>query len=339
MFMRRCFDLARRGKGLVSPNPLVGSVLVFDERVIGEGFHTQYGGNHAERQAIGGVADADKAFISRSRLYVSLEPCCHQGKTPPCTNLILSSGIKEVYLSTQDPNPLVSGKGIQVLRDHGVKVYENILQDEGLDLIRFFRTAMTQQRPHVILKIVQSADGFIGKPDTQVWLSNAYERVMVHKLRSEIDAIMVGTNTAVIDNPELTTRFYAGRNPVRVVIDRTGRIPRKHHLFDGCAPTLLYTEQQPYNGMPDNLETVIFKFDDALPEKILEDLHTRRIQSLLVEGGAQLISSFISKGLWDEALVVRTPKILQTGVQAPLIEGRLKWRYQMAGDEILAIVP
>ena len=337
--MRRCFDLARRGAGTVSPNPLVGSVVVNEGHVIGEGYHKQYGGAHAERGAIHAVVEADRPFLPKSRLYVSLEPCCHHGKTPPCTDLILASGIREVYISMHDPNPMVGGKGMQLLRNHGVAVYDNILAAEGKELIRFFLTSMTKQRPHIILKIVQSRDGYIGKPDKQVWLSNDYERVMVHKLRSEVDAIMVGTNTAVIDNPELTTRFYPGRSPVRVLVDKTGRIPRTHHIFDGSAPTWIFTGQAKDSGFSNNIETVQCTFDDTVLDRILAELYTRRIQSLLVEGGARMITSFLEKQLWDEALVVRTPKILGSGVKAPLIEGSLKWRYEMAGDEVLAIVP
>ncbi len=342
---------------------MVGSVVVYDGRVIGEGYHMQYGGAHAERNAIGSVTENDRHLLPKSKLYVSLEPCCHHGKTPPCTDLILSTGIREVYISAKDPNPAVSGKGMHLLRDHDVKVFDNILPTEGNELIRFFQTSMTKHRPHIILKIVQSADGFIGKTDKQVWLSNDYERVMVHKLRSEVDAILVGTNTAVLDNPELTTRFYPGRSPFRVLIDRTNRIPQTHNVLDGSAPTLIFTEHAEIgagipvrSGMdgnprstdsigratppnPFSVDIVQCTFDDDLPDKILAELHTRRIQSILVEGGAELINTFLRKQLWDEALVVKTPKILESGIKAPLIEGKLKWRYEMAGDEVLAIVP
>lgn len=332
--MRRCFDLARLGKGSVSPNPLVGSVVVHNGRIIGEGYHRRYGEAHAERNAISAVQSHDRHLLPDSILYISLEPCCHHGRTPPCTDLILESNIRHVVVSTSDPNPLVSGRGIDILRSHGVTVGYGILEKEGRDLIRCFGTYITQRRPHVILKWAQSEDGFIGKPDTQVWLSNAYERIMVHKLRGEIAAILIGTNTAVIDNPELTTRYYPGRNPLRVILDRTGRIPATHHLFDGTAPTLLVTAsplERPY------AEIVVTPFDEGLLAFLLAELYARKVQSLLVEGGAQLLNTFLEGGLWDEALVVRTPVKLENGVKAPLLTGKLRWRYRMDDNEIVAV--
>ena len=337
--MRRCFDLARRGAGTASPNPLVGSVIVFEGRVIGEGCHVRYGEAHAERNAIRSVSTQDKHALPKSRLYVSLEPCCHYGRTPPCTDLILTTGIKEVFVSTHDPNPLVCGKGMEVLRANGIRVHDNILIAEGRDLIRYFETYMTRKRPHIILKFAQSHDGFIGKPDDQIWLSNDYERIMVHKLRSEVDAIMIGTNTAVIDNPELTTRYYPGRNPVRVLLDRTRRIPLTHQVLDGSTKTVLFSEVKSAEEVSYNIDYVQCLFDESLPERVLEELYHRKIQSLLIEGGAQLIKSFLRKHLWDEAIVVRTPKLLESGIKAPLIEGSLKWRYEVADDEVISIIP
>jgi diaminohydroxyphosphoribosylaminopyrimidine deaminase/5-amino-6-(5-phosphoribosylamino)uracil reductase len=339
-YMQRCFDLARRGAGSVSPNPLVGAVVVHRDRILSEGFHRSYGGAHAEREAIRNVRPGDLHLLPESILYVSLEPCCHFGKTPPCAELIIESGIRQVVVSSQDPNPLVSGKGLETLRSQGVNVLDQILQPDGDRLIRRFTTYITKNRPHIILKIVQSSDGFIGKEDTQVWLSNEYERVMVHKIRSEIDAIMVGTNTAIVDDPELTTRHFPGRNPIRIILDRRRRIPAGHSVLAGNAPTILFTEvpakeeevSTPYQVVP-------MTFGPKNLEDIMAYLHTRKIQSILVEGGAALVSDFLRLGLWDEALVVRTPKELKSGVKAPLIEGMLQWRYLMAGDEILSIEP
>ncbi len=338
-YMRRCFDLARHGSGTVSPNPLVGAVVVYHGRIIGEGYHHTYGEPHAERNAIASVPLQERLHIPDSTLYVSLEPCCHHGKTPPCTDLIISLGIRTVYLSTRDPNPLVCGKGIETLRANGIAVREGLLVSEGEELIRYFRTSMRLRRPHIILKTVQSADGFIGKPDRQVWLSNDYERVMVHKLRSEVDAIMVGTNTAVLDNPRLTTRDYPGHNPIRVILDRTGRIPLSHHIYDGAAPTVIYTDLQSPLTQSAHAEVVRFAFDEKLFQNVLTDLHNRKVQSVLVEGGSALITALLQLGLWDEALVVRTPKILESGIRAPLIEGRLKWRYRVSEDDVFAILP
>jgi diaminohydroxyphosphoribosylaminopyrimidine deaminase / 5-amino-6-(5-phosphoribosylamino)uracil reductase len=334
-FLARCLSLARLGAGTVSPNPMVGSVLVHHDRIIGEGYHRRYGDPHAERNVIASVRKADIPQITHSTLYVSLEPCCHHGKTPPCTELIIDSGIRRVVVGIPDPNPLIHGKGIAILRQHGIEVVTGILEQESRYIIRYFHTWMHHKRPHVILKIVQSDDGYIGKTGEQIWLSNVYERVMVHQLRSEVDAILVGTNTAVIDNPELTTRHYPGRNPVRVILDRSRRIPHTHHIFDGAAPTLFFSEDP--HDLPGHVTAVPWKFDAEFPVALLDDLYARRIQSLLVEGGTQIINSFLHAGIWDEALIVRTPHHLGAGVRAPLIEGRLVDKYRMMEDEVFVM--
>jgi diaminohydroxyphosphoribosylaminopyrimidine deaminase / 5-amino-6-(5-phosphoribosylamino)uracil reductase len=374
-YMRRCFDLARLGAQTVSPNPMVGAVIVHDNIIIGEGFHHTRGEAHAEVNAIAAVSARDKTKIPDSEIYVSLEPCCHQGLTPACTDLILTSGIKQVVISVIDPNPEVSGRGIKELRRHGVAVTTGVLEEEGNLLLAHFRSSKTRGRPYVILKFVQSRDRYIGHPEHQVWLSNDIVQVLVHKLRSEVDGVVVGTNTVVIDNPQLTNREYFGRNPVRITFDRNLRIPKNVHLLDDSVPTLVYTEglvpsvldpevhgkdqaedpimeQQEAQSMPlpeapelaqnevkstEQVEYVPLTFDQKMLHTCLDDLGKRDIQSILVEGGAGLINSFVKNELWDEAWVVTTKHVFGQGVKAPLLRGHLVQKFCLDTDEIQII--
>lgn len=350
-YMSRCFDLARLGAQNVSPNPLVGAVIVHENRIIGEGFHHFYGGAHAEVNAISSVSADDRPRIPNSTLYVSLEPCCHQGLTPPCTDLIIKNQIKHVVISAMDPNPIVSGKGIERLRSRGVSVTTGILAKEGHQLLSYFRNAMMHQRPYIILKFAQSGDWYIGNPDHQVWLSNDFTKVLVHKLRSEIDGIMVGTNTVVVDNPKLTNREYFGDSPVRITFDRNLRIPRSHYILDGTVPTLVYTESRtlksdellmnsgPLEDVAEKelTEYIPTKFDDDMLQNCLVDLGRRQIQSVLVEGGASLINSFVKQNLWDEAWVVTTNHKLKAGTKAPLLHGHLLQKFHLDEDEVRII--
>ena len=335
-YMRRCFDLARLGVQTVSPNPMVGAVIVHDDVIIGEGFHHIRGEAHAEVNAIAAVREADRAKIPESTIYVSLEPCSHQGLTPPCSDLIIANGIRQVVISTVDPNPEVSGKGIAKLRAAGVSVIDGVLEDEGNQLIANFTSAMDVQRPYIILKFVQSSDRYIGHPDYQVWLSNGFEKVLVHKLRSEVDGIMVGTNTVLVDNPQLTNREYFGNNPVRITFDSSLRIPDDFYIMDGSIPTLIYTQEAGHNT-GQHLEYVTIDFDENVLHNCLYDLGKRNIQSVLVEGGATLINSFIKHGLWDEAWVVTTNHVLEQGVKAPLVNGHLAQKFCLDTDEIQVI--
>jgi len=340
-YMRRCFDLARLGAQTVSPNPMVGAVIVHNNRIIGEGFHHARGEPHAEVNAINAVSPDDKSKISESTIYVSLEPCSHHGLTPPCSDLILAEGIKKVVISAVDPNPDVSGRGVKKLHGHGVSVTTGVLEEEGNQMIANFNSAMSRDKPYIIIKFVQSSDRFIGHPDHQVWLSNGFEKVLVHKLRSEVDGIMVGTNTVLVDNPQLTNREYFGKNPVRITFDRTLRIPSDFHLLDGSMTTIVYTEEKNKSDSSDvdQVEYVSLAFDDEMLDNCLDDLSNRNIQNVLVEGGASLISSFIKKELWDEAWVVTTHHVLGKGVKAPLLHGRLKQKFCLDSDEIQIIKP
>lgn len=302
IFIRRCFDLARLGASTTSPNPMVGAVLVYQNTIIGEGYHQIYGGAHAEVNAVNSVPSKFQHLIAKSTLYVSLEPCCIFGRTPPCTNLILDQHIPRVIISCLDQTPNVNGRAVQLLREAGVEVHTKILESEGKILSQNRQTFVSKKRPYIILKYAQTSDGFIGRKEKQVWISNELSKRWVHKWRSEVDAILIGTNTAIIDNPQLTNRLYFGKSPIRVLLDRRNAVPKSHRIFDSKAKTWVITE----NSLT----------------ALVEQLYKKRIMSLMVEGGAQLFKSFISKNLWDEARVFEAEHTLGTGVKAPKLPQR-----------------
>jgi diaminohydroxyphosphoribosylaminopyrimidine deaminase/5-amino-6-(5-phosphoribosylamino)uracil reductase len=318
-YMQRCIDLARNGKGRVAPNPLVGSVIVYNDKIIGEGYHQVFGGAHAEVNAIRSVAD--KSILPQSTLFVNLEPCAHSGKTPPCSDLIVSEKIKKVVIGTVDPNPMVAGRGIQRLHSAGIDVVENILKEECCELNKRFFTFHQHHRPFIILKWAQSNDGYIdivrspGTPIGPNWISNPVSRKLVHKWRSVEQAIMVGTNTVIYDNPSLDTRFWSGKSPLRVVPDRTGRIPATAKIFDGSHKTIVFTEN-PKEKMP-NVEFVKTDFSQNVIGQMLDYFFINDIQSVMVEGGSRLIQSFIESGVWDEARVFVGHADFKSGIKAP----------------------
>lgn len=346
-FMRRALDLAPLGLGAVSPNPLVGCVVVHEEKIIGEGWHKKYGEAHAEVNAIAdvlaryGEAEAGR-LLAEATAYVTLEPCAHWGKTPPCADLLVRHCLRRVVVCNEDPNPLVAGQGLQKLRAAGIAVTTGVLADEGRWLNRRFFTSLEKARPYVALKWAESADGFIAKPNFEaVPISNALSRRAVHKMRGEEDAVLVGTRTALHDNPRLDVRDWLGpsrpgRNPIRVVIDRNLRLPADRHLFDGTQPTLCY------NLLEDReVEGVTFVKLDATGDfllQLLADLHRRRIQSLLVEGGTATLEGFLSAGLWDEIRLFRSPNSLGAGILAPRPVGRRLNRENVLGDEYAVFV-
>ena len=321
-FMARCLTLARMGAGQTAPNPMVGAVVVHAGRIIGEGFHRAYGGPHAEVNAIAAVRDA--SLLPASTLYVSLEPCSHQGKTPPCTELILRTGIRRVVVACTDPFPAVSGRGIRRLREAGMEVTTGVLEAEARRLNRFFLTAQTARRPYIILKWAESADGFIDRTRSSaavpaVRLSDAVTMRAVHRLRAEVGAIMVGARTAMLDDPSLTVRHWVGANPMRILLDYEGSVSGNLHLFDGAAPTLVFTANQSATlsaTLPTSVELLHLDVSQPALPQILRVLHERRIDSLLVEGGAYLHGLFIDSGLWDEARIETTSLRLGDGVQA-----------------------
>lgn len=319
LFMQRALELAKLGLGQVSPNPLVGCVIVHEGKIIGEGWHQKYGEAHAEVNAIRSVAD--QLLLPQSTLYVTLEPCSHFGKTPPCADLLVEKKVKRVVIANVDSFPEVSGKGIQRLKDATIEVQTGVLEKEGRELNKRFFTFVEKQRPYIILKWAQTADGFIAQSNYESkWISHDLARQLVHKMRSEEDAVVVGTRTAAHDNPRLNVRDWSGRNPVRVVWDRFLRLSEKLSLFDGTQPTLSYNvlkhEEHP------NL--ILARVDERnFIQNVVHDLCQRRIQSVLVEGGAQTLQFFLDAGLWDEAHVVVSTRTFGKGISAPIPKGKL----------------
>ena len=319
-----------RGLGRARPNPLVGCVIVKNGIILGEGWHRAYGESHAEVIAVNNVED--KETLKGSTAYVNLEPCSFHGKTPPCADMLSELEIGRVVISNIDPNPKVNGSGIRILESRGVETITGVLENEGEELNKRFFTYHKKGRPYVILKWAQTGDGFLARENfDSKWISNTFSRKLTHKWRSEEHAIMVGTNTARYDNPSLTTRDWAGNNPVRVVIDRKLILDRSLNIFNGETPTICYNEiKAEDNG---NLAFVVPENGDFL-ETVLMDLHGRNIQSVLVEGGATLLQSFISRGLWDEARVFTAKKVFGKGIKAPLLEG-IPFSNQVYRNDIL----
>lgn len=317
-YMRRCIQLAQNGMNNAAPNPMVGAVIVCDGRIIGEGYHVRCGEAHAEVNAIAAVKD--ESLLARSTIYVSLEPCSHYGKTPPCADLIIEKNIPRIVIGCTDPFAQVSGRGIQKLKDAGREVVVGVLEEECLALIRRFVTFHKHRRPYITLKWAESADGFIDlcrEDGSPVILSTPLTTMLVHKRRAEHSAILVGTRTALLDNPSLTVRSWAGRSPLRLVIDRQLKLPTTLRLFDGSVPTIVFTAN-PCAALH-NVEYVVLDFSkDVLPQ-IMQVLYGRGIQSVLVEGGNALLHSFIDANLWDEAVVEESPLLLSSGVEAPAI--------------------
>ncbi len=338
-WMRRCFDLASRGLGCVSPNPPVGAVLVHDNHILGEGYHTRFGGPHAEVEAIRSVPDVLRHLIPSATLYVSLEPCCTHGKTPPCTSLILQAGIRDVRISIQDPNPNVTGKSINILRESGVHVLEGILEDEGRDLIRAFTTVILRHRPHVILKWAQSIHGYTGVEGSQIWLSAPPTSTWTHRQRAESDAILVGARTVESDNPALTAREAPGRSPQRVVYDPSGRLKVHYAVFkdDGCRVYYFARKWNADLDRPYIQQSVLYE-DSSHAAQMLKTLHVASIGSLLVEGGSYMHNLFIREKVWDEAWVIQTGHPLDHGIAAPRITGRLLHKVESGTDQIVGIL-
>ncbi len=337
LYMRRCFELARLSAGYNAPNPKVGAVVVYQDRIIGEGYHQQYGGPHAEVNAILNVAPRKKHLLSKATIYVSLEPCFHTGKTPPCVDLILKHKIPRVVVSCVDPFPKVAGRSLEKLRAHGVLVKHGVLKEEGAWLCRRFFTTVQKNRPHVLLKFAQSKDGYIGSYKKELPISNALTKRLVHKWRSEEASILVGTTTALVDNPQLNNRYYFGTSPLRLVLDQSLRLPSTLHLFDGQLPTWVFTAIQK-ESKQFNVRYVPLDFDASFLTNLLAYLQGHKIQSLLVEGGRQLLQSFIDANLWDEARVFKTNTLLYQGVKAPIFHEAYTYSSTAIQNNILDIM-
>ena len=318
--MHRCLQLADSGRGNVAPNPMVGAVLVNDGRIIGEGYHQQYGFAHAEVNCIHSVKEENIALIPQSTMYVSLEPCAHWGKTPPCADLIIRNNIPKVVVGCRDPFKKVDGKGIEKLRAAGVEVTMSALEKECIDFNTRFFTFHTKHRPYIILKWAQTADGKMAAPDeNRLLISNEFANRLVHKWRSEEAAILVGTNTALLDNPRLDNRLWNGKSPVRLALDKKLRLPVSLHLFDNTVSTVILNDSlQKEEG-----QMLYYKMDESrdTATSICQACYNLNIQSVLVEGGAQLLQAFINAGLWDEARVITNEKLfIGKGLSSPFLQ-------------------
>lgn len=336
-YMQRCIQLAKNGLGTTYPNPLVGSVIVYNNEIIGEGWHQKAGEAHAEVNAINSVKDA--SLLSKSTIYVSLEPCSHFGKTPPCSDLIIEKNIPNIVIGTIDPFAKVSGNGIQKLKDAGREVTVGVLEKECAELNQRFFTFHTKKRPYIILKWAESTDGFIApkhkKTKEPVWISNTYSRQLVHKWRSEEQAILVGTQTVLDDNPKLDVRDWKGQNPVRIALDKSGKITENFHIYTGDSKTIFITEEKKPSIDHRIFENAIF--DNRLIFQIVAILHQQNIQSVIIEGGKRTLETFIEANLWDEARIFKSKVILKEGISAPRIELKKVQKKTLLDDELLIL--
>ncbi|MCZ2100605.1 MAG: bifunctional diaminohydroxyphosphoribosylaminopyrimidine deaminase/5-amino-6-(5-phosphoribosylamino)uracil reductase RibD [Chitinophagales bacterium] len=329
VYMQRALDLAAGGFGTTRSNPMVGAVIVYNDRIIGEGYHERFGGPHAEINALNQVADADRPFLPQSTMYVTLEPCSHEGKTPPCANRIVKEKIKRVVIGTMDPNPIVAGKGANYLRENGVFVDTSVMESACKALLDKFN-ANLQGIPYVQLKWAQSKDGKLGIEGKQVWLSNPYSRVLVHRYRSIYDGILIGKYTAMIDNPTMDARFWNHKKPIRIILDTNLEIPKSNRLYNRSAMTWIVNSH--INKDENNLHFILA--DSRNVEGLLKTLFSKGITSLIVEGGAQVLSAFVHSGYWHEAMVIKTPNALGSGISAPIVQGRLLSFADVFGDKI-----
>ena len=318
--MQRCLDLAQLGAGQVAPNPMVGAVLVYQDRIIGEGYHRKYGEAHAEPNCLNSVADLNKHLIPAATLYVSLEPCAHFGKTPPCSNLIMEHQIKKLVIGCADPFEAVNGKGIAQLTTAGIEVITGVLEQAAIDLNKRFFVFQQQQRPYIVLKWAETANGKIASNTAErLHISNEYSNRLVHQWRGEEAAILIGTNTALNDNPSLTNRYGSRKNPIRLVIDLSLRLPMHLNVFDRQVPTIVFNYKK--NTVENHLQYV--QLNESLPmmPQILKTCYDQQIQSVLVEGGAALLQSFIDLNIWDEARVIRNNNLfVETGLNSPVLK-------------------
>ncbi len=325
LYMQQCIELAQKGAGSVSPNPMVGCVIVHGGKVIGKGFHEKHGQAHAEVNAINSVLD--KELLKESTIYVSLEPCAHFGLTPPCSDLIVRMKIPNVVIGAIDSNEKVAGKGIERMRNAGIEVTTGILGNECRELNKRFYTFHEKKRPYIFLKWAETTDGFIDFPRTSrefgqpSWITGQKALVKVHEMRAAEDAILVGTNTALKDNPSLTVRHCPGKNPLRLVIDNRLQLPGNLNIFDEKVPTVVFNSL--VSKSKENLELVKINFENGVEKQILEYLFQRNILSLIIEGGRKTLESFIEKGFWDEAYRFVGNKQFEKGTRAPKIGGKL----------------
>ncbi len=335
--MNRCLELAKLGEGSTSPNPMVGCVIVYDGENIGEGYHQKHGGPHAEVNAINSVKNLE--LLKKSTLYVTLEPCSHFGLTPPCSDLIVAHQIPKVVIGTIDPFAKVAGRGIEKLRNAGIEVEIGILEKECREINKRFFTFHEKKRPYIILKWAETIDGFIDleRSETEfgepTWITGEKALRRVHEIRAVEDAIFVGTNTALKDNPSLTVRRCPGRNPIRVVLDNQLRLPKNLNLFDGSVKTIVFNSKQ--NREAENISFVKINFSKNILPQILEKLYNENILSVIVEGGKQLLESFLVANIWDEAHQFIGDKCFNDGIKAPQISGNIVSTEKLDSDKFI----
>ena len=332
-------ELAKKGLGTTAPNPMVGCVIVHGGKIIGEGFTSPYGGPHAEVNAINAVKE--KSLLKEASLYVTLEPCSHYGKTPPCADLIAHHNIPEVYIGLKDPHLKVAGKGIKKLEATGCKVTVGILEQECRGHHKRFLTFQEKKRPYIILKWAETQDGFMAPDKTQrnsdpepYWITNPYSRHLVHQWRSEEQAILVGTNTVLEDNPKLNTRDWAGKNPIRVILDKDLSIGTNFHVMDKSVKTMVLTQEKDTSKYIDGIDYEIMDYSKPIASQICDHLHNHSITSVMVEGGAKTLQSFLDEGLWDEARVFVGPNRFESGIPAPKFKGKLKSTQNIVSDTL-----
>ncbi|PQA60580.1 bifunctional diaminohydroxyphosphoribosylaminopyrimidine deaminase/5-amino-6-(5-phosphoribosylamino)uracil reductase RibD [Siphonobacter curvatus] len=334
LFMQRALELAQLGQGTVAPNPMVGCVIVHENRIIGEGWHRQYGQAHAEVNALNDVTERD--LLPQATVYVTLEPCSHYGKTPPCADRLVSEGVRRVVICNDDPNPLVAGRGIRKLREAGIEVETGVLAAEGRRINRRFLTYFEENRPFLILKWAETADGYLaGREGQPLQISNAVSRRLLHKWRTEEDAFLVGTRTLQADNPQLNARLWPGRNPVRIGLDRALNLPDTFHFLDDSQVTLVYNQSE--TRQTERTQWVVTDSWD-LPT-LIQDLRQRSIQSVVIEGGPTLLQSFIEQNLWDEIRIFRSSVRLGSGLAAPDFCGTLLQKDRLLTDELSIWAP
>ncbi len=339
-YIKRCIKLAENGFGTTYPNPMVGSVIVYENQIIGEGWHKKAGEPHAEVNAIRSVKD--KSLLKKATIYVSLEPCSHFGKTPPCCDLIIEHQIPNVVVGTVDPNERVAGNGIKKLIAAGANVTVGVLEKECHELNKRFFTFHEQKRPYIILKWAESQDGFlspekeIGQDRKPVWITNQYSRQLVHKWRSEEQAILAGTQTVIDDNPKLNTRDWSGNNPVRVVLDQNNRISKDSFVFDNTVKTIVFTKSET-NVSSESTNFEVIDFNQNIIPQILAVLHQDQIQSIIIEGGLQTLQSFIDQNIWDEARIFIGNTSFGKGTKAPTIQKNTPTKAYILSDELLNI--
>ena len=334
-YIRRCIQLAKNGLGTTYPNPLVGSVIVYDGIIIGEGWHKKSGEPHAEVNAVNSVQD--KSLLKKATIYVSLEPCSHFGKTPPCCDLIIKNKIPNVVIGTVDPNVKVAGNGIKKLVEAGTKVTVGVLENECNELNKRFFTFHNKKRPYIILKWAESQDGFIAPLEKlekkPVWITNPYSRQLVHKWRTEEQAILVGTKTVIDDNPKLNARDWSGSNPVRVVLDQKNRISADYHVFDNQAKTIFLTASKPTVEKENSIFEYL-NFEQNVAVQIVETLARHQIQSIVIEGGRQTLQTFIDAKLWDEARIFIGSNLFTDGTRAPDLGKHLSQKLALENDQL-----